>query len=1264
MFDGTDDYVQSSSTSDLRPANDFSIETWVKIDTIGNLHGIIYHDNHHGGDDGWGLRIQDTGKAAFFALNSNGWYAQNVESNTVLETDRWYYLVGMYDSSVLKIYVNGVLDNSKNASGDVVYDNTNYITIGKRGGTYEPNTQYLNGTIDSLRFYNRVLTDTEILSNYQSGNIEMRYRTSADGSTWTEWSGTETSVENFDDEYQYSTSVTGFLSYWPMEESSGTNVEDLGYTNDGTADGANISDGKFGNARTFDGVNDYIQVPDNLSLRMASGLTVEMWYKTTEVPATWTVPVRKDTETGTRYLYGLAFDSDSGGRIFGQYYNGGNHLATYSDPEVFDGNWHHAVMTISGTTQKFYFDGVLKDTNTITGTQGVPTGELNIGAAPPWTGGSRAGFFEGSIDEVRISNTVSTEAEVYERWVKGSSNATTLRAKPSDNNVEGTGALEIESTGNTVDANTVGYWTLDEASGTGSYINDESPNGNDGTPSGTTYIKNGRVNGARDFDGTNDKITVGTTGRPTNSFTVETWFTTDVTHQIDTESTSGTSGTSGQRYLFGAADGSSNAGMGVSVGTNGISVYEHGSSYMPAIAVYSGTIPDGWNHLAVVYNNKTPSIYLNGMLVHTGLTSTKTTVYAPYEIGGGSYGYHSGMVDDVRISNRVRSSEEIGLIYSMGQGEYVNVDISNSNISNNTVIPFWIASDQLGNNMELIYGESKFANYESDDNTAGLWHLDEDYSIASSYFLEDSSGNGNDGDPDGSAYNKPYPKGARGLSRSFDGTGGVIKLGNPSSLQITGSQTIDMWLYPNDFSARRNPYAKAYGGEGTITQETNGTLNYYYGTAGGNATPYQNFNSNKSLNINSWNHIAIVRDLTAMKLYWYIDGKLTNTTTASYASATASTLEAFIGNGYTTFYSGYIDEVRISNTARSADEIRQTYEVGKRTHSIKVNFKADLESSNLISSSLDTSFTISEENYGTSNPIENIDVNEKIIVKEKVGTTEYFAQADLATVNTGTGAVTVSSWDSGSTFPTSGYTTNATVFKWQREYIDVRYPLEEDINAINTLTFRKTTNSPASFLIDDAKSATYSSDYGASSFTMVEDVQYVQYQPIFSKWDKNAYLALYLSEVQVDYFTGPTMEQLMRHGKWFDSSGQEQPFWWADGVVEESTWTLNFSNIYACPATSGESNTETFPEGGIYYLSNSISSGSNTVEVSIDGAAYEYWSSGGTKTIKINDTVKFKVSLLMSDETQGTLTIREDDASGRIIDTIDYWIDSGPTCPF
>jgi prepilin-type N-terminal cleavage/methylation domain-containing protein len=175
--------------------------------------------------------------------------------------------------------------------------------------------------------------------------------------------------------------------------------------------------------------------------------------------------------------------------------------------------------------------------------------------------------------------------------------------------------------------------------------------------------------------------------------------------------------------------------------------------------------------------------------------------------------------------------------------------------------------------------------------------------------------------------------GKLGNAGNFDGVNDYVDLGSPASLQITGSQTIEMWLYPTSFGARRNPYAKAYAGEGTITQETNGSVNYYYGTSGGNGAIYQGFTMTSPLSLNTWTHLVLVRDLRTLsdkKLYWYKNGFLTNQATASYLLATASPgFPAMIGKGYVSNYAGKIDNVRIYNRALSASEVKAIYNATK-----------------------------------------------------------------------------------------------------------------------------------------------------------------------------------------------------------------------------------------------------------------------------------------------------------------------------------------------
>ena len=208
------------------------------------------------------------------------------------------------------------------------------------------------------------------------------------------------------------------------------------------------------------------------------------------------------------------------------------------------------------------------------------------------------------------------------------------------------------------DPTLVGWWKFEEASGT---LFDQSDNHNDGTPfNGVLYQQAGQVGYALGFDGVDDYVTVGTTGRPSDTFSFGAWLKTSATHEIEAEATSGTGGVNNQRYAFDPRHGGEqNGGAGLSIGTNGIAVYEHGSNYMPTTAAYPTELGDGWNHVMVVYDNKLPTIYLNGREVHTGLESPREIVYAPFQFGGMTYGYFEGVMDEVLIYNRALSAAEI-----------------------------------------------------------------------------------------------------------------------------------------------------------------------------------------------------------------------------------------------------------------------------------------------------------------------------------------------------------------------------------------------------------------------------------------------------------------------------------------------------------------------------------------------------------------------------------------------------------------------------
>jgi len=211
----------------------------------------------------------------------------------------------------------------------------------------------------------------------------------------------------------------------------------------------------------------------------------------------------------------------------------------------------------------------------------------------------------------------------------------------------------------------VGQWHMD-----GNW-NDSSGNGNNGTAyNGATFSTDAKVGThAGSFDGVDDYVSGTNTyiSAAPNTFTIEFWSKPTATRNETTESNSGISGTGGQRYAIKPVwFGNSDAGVGVSVGTNGISVFEHAADYLPSLLVYNVSL-SGWNHIAVVYENKQPRLYLNGNLVRTGLISQRSNVFPSIIFGDyGNYGPYQGLLDEVAVYNRALSSAEIKAHYDAG----------------------------------------------------------------------------------------------------------------------------------------------------------------------------------------------------------------------------------------------------------------------------------------------------------------------------------------------------------------------------------------------------------------------------------------------------------------------------------------------------------------------------------------------------------------------------------------------------------------------
>ncbi|MFA7061103.1 MAG: Ig-like domain-containing protein, partial [Pedobacter sp.] len=230
-----------------------------------------------------------------------------------------------------------------------------------------------------------------------------------------------------------------------------------------------------------------------------------------------------------------------------------------------------------------------------------------------------------------------------------------------------------------IDPDIVGYWPMD-----GDW-KDYSGKGNYAEALGSVSFASGKVSTVKagsfvvdsaSFPGSGGYVPATTEyiADAPNTFSISFWAKPDAERATTTEANSGITGIGGQRYAIAPTNVSAfnveGAGAGVSVGTNGISVFEHTGYYLPSLLVYDTPL-SGWNHVVVVYNDKLPSLYLNGTLVRTAQSaSTQTAVYPSAVFGDvfgdytPGYGPYSGQMGEVTIHKRALSAQEIQTIYS------------------------------------------------------------------------------------------------------------------------------------------------------------------------------------------------------------------------------------------------------------------------------------------------------------------------------------------------------------------------------------------------------------------------------------------------------------------------------------------------------------------------------------------------------------------------------------------------------------------------
>lgn len=171
VFDGTNDYisVNNSSTNNMSTTNAFTISSWFKAaqNGIPSTSEIFHKRNNAPTYVSYGVSWQKLNQNTYNNVSCRIGFSDDTYSDlssNFLLLNVWYLATQTFDGSNHKLYINDTLHSSASISGKTVKDENLNMTF----GSYAGGSEHFNGSISTGCLYNRALSASEILQNYNA----------------------------------------------------------------------------------------------------------------------------------------------------------------------------------------------------------------------------------------------------------------------------------------------------------------------------------------------------------------------------------------------------------------------------------------------------------------------------------------------------------------------------------------------------------------------------------------------------------------------------------------------------------------------------------------------------------------------------------------------------------------------------------------------------------------------------------------------------------------------------------------------------------------------------------------------------------------------------------------------------------------------------------------------------------------------------------------------------------------------------------------
>ena len=175
-FDGDDLVYMSGSTGVFTSA--MTVQAWAKADALqSNKYIVSKGKNTDNTFRAYGLKAPYTSSEVDNNGNSGKWLGEMnvggteyyISSSTDAVLNEWAHLLMTYDGSNIKLYVNGQLEGTQSASGNIGGNNSSGVRFAVGSLEINDSRYRFDGTIDEVAIWNDALSLSDINTLYNGG---------------------------------------------------------------------------------------------------------------------------------------------------------------------------------------------------------------------------------------------------------------------------------------------------------------------------------------------------------------------------------------------------------------------------------------------------------------------------------------------------------------------------------------------------------------------------------------------------------------------------------------------------------------------------------------------------------------------------------------------------------------------------------------------------------------------------------------------------------------------------------------------------------------------------------------------------------------------------------------------------------------------------------------------------------------------------------------------------------------------------------------